>query len=151
MNKVNFKPAKINTINPYLIVEDVQELITFMTTVFNGKLQFKLNRPNGAIMHAEIKVGNSVVMAGEPTKEFGLFPCSLYIYVKDCDSFFDKAIRYGCESIFEPATMKHAGERYGGVKDKNGNVWWIATHVEDITPAEQSKRINEMKGNWLKD
>jgi len=49
-----------------------------------------------------------------------------------------KTIRYDCVSIFEPTTMKHAGERYGGVKDKNGNIWWIATHIEDIMPGEQA-------------
>lgn len=151
MNTVHFKPDKMNTVNPYLMVADVQELISFLTHVFGAQLISKLYRPNGAIMHAEIKIGDSIVMAGEPTKAFGLFPCSLYIYVDDCDEVYKKAIAYGCMSIFEPTTMTHAGERYGGVKDRNGNVWWIATHIEDVTPEEQAKRIDEMKESWLRD
>lgn len=149
MTKVNFKPDTKNTINPYLMVQSVQELIDFMTKTFSGKLEVKLDRPDGKIMHAEIRVGDSIIMAGEPTTDFGLFPCSLYIYVEDCDSVYKKALAYGCESIFEPTTMEHAGERYGGIKDKNGNIWWIATHIEDLTPVEQAERINKMKENWL--
>lgn len=148
MSKVNFQPDRMNTVNPYLMVESVQELIDFIEKVFNGKPESKLERPTGQIMHAEIRIGNSVVMAGEPMEEFGLFPCSLYIYVQDCDNIYKKAIEYGCQSIMEPTTMRHAGERYGGIKDKNGNVWWISTHIEDLTPDEQSKRITEMKENW---
>ena len=148
MEKVNFQPQKMNTVNPYLMVESVQELIDFTEKVYDAKLDYKLDRPNGKIMHAEISIGDSVIMAGEPMGDFKIFPCSLYIYVEDCDKIFEKAIEYGCQSIMEPTTMKHAGERYGGVKDSNGNVWWIATHIEDLIPDEQTKRIQEMKENW---
>lgn len=87
-------------------------------------------------------------MAGEPVAEYGSFPASIYIYVSDCDSIYEKAIQNGAKSIMVPTDMKHAGERYGGVKDPFGNIWWIATHVEDLTPEEQAKRIHEMKSNW---
>lgn len=148
MTKINFKPAKMNTVNPYLMVNSVQELINFIEKIFDGKLCYKLDRPNGEIMHAEIKIGNSTIMAGEPMGDFGIFPCSLYIYVENCDKVYKDAILYGCKSIMEPTTMEHAGERYGGIEDKNGNIWWIATHIEDLTPDEQAKRIMEMKEKW---
>ncbi|PJJ74803.1 putative glyoxalase superfamily protein PhnB [Thermoflavifilum aggregans] len=148
MQKIPFKPKGMNIVNPYLIVENVQELINFTEQVFNAKLRYKLYRPNGQIMHAEILIGDSIVMAGEPMKDFGIFPCSLFLYIEDCDSVYTKALNYGCTSIMEPTTMRHAGERYGGVMDKNGNIWWIATHIENVSPEEQAKRIQEMKENW---
>ena len=139
----------MNTVNPYLVVESVHELIVFTQQIFNATLRTKLDRPNGQIMHAELVIGDSVIMAGEPMKNNGVFPCSLFIYVEDCDDVYKKAIDYGCSSIMEPTTMKHAGERYGGIVDKNRNIWWIATHVEDVEPDEQIRRIQEMKQHWI--
>jgi PhnB protein len=148
MGKVNYQPAGMKTVNPYLIVDKVSTLIKFIETVFGGRLKYKLDRTDGTIMHAEIIIGDSVIMAGEPTKEYGAFPASIYIYVSDCDHIYEKAINAGAISIMIPTTMTHAGERYGAVKDSNGNIWWIATHIEDLTPQEQAKRIEEMKENW---
>ena len=93
--KMNFQPPRMNTVNPYLMVESVQELIDFTKKVFNGKLESKLDRPTRQIMHAEIRIGNSVIMAGEPMGDFGLFPCSLFIYVEDCDIIYQKALGDG--------------------------------------------------------
>jgi uncharacterized glyoxalase superfamily protein PhnB len=82
---------------------------------------------------------DSLIMAGEPMEQYGVFPASIYIYVPDCDNTYNKALDFGATSIMTPTTMTYAGERYGGVKDKNGNIWWIATHVEDLTPKEQAR------------
>lgn len=122
MRKVNFQPDRMNTVNAYLMVESVQKLIDFTKEVYKAKLNYKLNRPDGKIMHAEIQIGDSVIMAGEPMGDFKVFPCSLYVYVSDCDRVYQRALEYGCQSIMQPLTMKHAGERYGGVKDQNGNI-----------------------------
>ena len=64
------------------------------------------------------------------------------MYVPDCDAVNAAAMADECTSVMEPATMQHAGERYGGVTDKNGNLWWIATHIEDLTPEQQAARIH---------
>lgn len=148
MSSVRHQPEGMRTVNPYLMVEDVDGLIAFVESVFGGRLKYKLSRPDGSIMHAEIAVGDSAVMAGEPTNEFGAFPASIYIYVPNCDDIYERAIRHGAQSVMVPADMKHAGERYGGVKDPFGNLWWIATHIEDLTPEEQARRIEEMKSDW---
>ncbi|WP_248929821.1 VOC family protein [Paenibacillus hamazuiensis] len=147
MNKVDYQPEGMRTVIPYLMVENVTQLLKFIEHVFGGKLKYKLDRPDGSVMHAEIAVGDSVIMAGEPTKEFGVFPASIYIYVQDCDRIYEKALEHGAQSMMVPTDMKHAGERYGGVKDPFGNLWWIATHIEDLTPEEQAKRIEEMNNN----
>lgn len=148
MEKINHQPTGMKTVNPYLMVEKVSDLIEFIEFVFGGTLKYKLDRPNGKIMHAEIIIGDSVIMAGEPMEQYGVFPASIYVYVFDCDIIYKKAITFGATSIMPPTNMTHAGERYGGVKDSNGNIWWIATHIEDLTPQEQAKRIEEMKDKW---
>lgn len=148
MKHVNFKPTGKNSVIPYLIIENVQELIKFVSEIFHAELEFKLDRPNGQIMHAEIRIGDSLIMAGEPMDAIGVVPNSLYIYVPDCDAVYENAIAFGCASIMEPTTMLYAGERYGGVQDKNDVIWWIATHVEDLDPEEQRRRIIQMKENW---
>lgn len=149
VNDVKYQPEGMRTVSPYLMVEHVVRLIEFIEKVFNGKLKYKLDRPDGTIMHAEMLVGDSVIMAGEPMEQYGTFPASMYIYVPNCDVIYEKAIQNGAVSIMVPTDMKHAGERYGGVKDPFGNIWWIATHIEDLTPEEQAKRIQEMKTNWI--
>ncbi len=145
--KVHYQPEGMRTANPYLMVENVSKLIEFIETIFDGKLKYKLDRPNGTIMHAEMLIGDSIIMAGEPIEEYGAMPASIFLYVKDCDTTYQNAVQYGAESVMPPTDMKHAGERYGGVKDLSGNIWWIATHIEDLTPQEQAKRIREMKNN----
>ena len=147
-NQAKHQPEGMKTANPYIMVEHAADLITFIEAVFGGKLKYKLDRPDGSIMHAEVIVGDSIIMAGEPMKEYGVFPASIYIYVPDCDRVYEQALQNGAASIMAPADMKHAGERYGGVKDPFGNLWWIATHIEDLTPEEQARRIREMKDNW---
>lgn len=146
MKKPDYQPPHLHSVTPYLMVDNVQALIEFTEKVYGARLNYKLKRPDGGIMHAEITLGDSVIMAGEPTDGFGAFPCSLYLYVEDCDAVYLSAIAYGCSSVMEPATMRHAGERYGGVRDPSGNIWWIATHVEDLTPEEQVARIRDSKG-----
>lgn len=144
MRIANYQPEGMKTVNPYIMVNHVLELIEFIETVFNGTLKYKLDRPNGSIMHAEVAVGDSIIMMGEPMREYGAMPASIYIYVPDCDDIYEKAILNGADSVMIPTDMRHAGERYGGVRDFAGNIWWIATHIEDLTPEEQAKRIQEM-------
>lgn len=143
MNNPDFQPAGKHTVTCYLILPDVPLLIDFVQKVFDGTLSFMLNRPDGKIMHAEIKIGDTIIMAGTSSNAFEISPGGLFIYVRDCDLTFKKALARGAVEIMPPTTMYHAGERYGGVKDQNGNVWWIATHQEDLTPEEQKRRILE--------
>jgi PhnB protein len=148
MERANYQPTGMRTISPYLMVDKVLDLIEFIETVFGGTLKYKLDRPGGTIMHAEMIIGDSVIMAGEPWERFGAFPASIYIYVSDCDRIYEKAIMFGATSIMMPTTMTFSGQRYGCVKDSNGNIWWIATQLEDLTPQEQAIRIEEMKEKW---
>ena len=144
MSSVNFKRSGFHSITPYLMVDDVLSLIRFIEAVFDGTTLSLKNRKDGSVMHAEMKLGDSMIMLGEPMEGYDLTPGSLYIYVEDCDSVYKKALSLDVEVILEPTTMYHAGERYAGIKDASGNLWWIATHVEDITAEEEERRIKEL-------
>ncbi len=133
-------PDGYHTVTPYLVVPRAADLIAFLKEAFGAREVHRMTRPDGTLMHAEVRIGNSAVMMGEPTSEFGPMPSSLYLYVEDCDAVYQRALGAGGVSVMEPTDMPFAGERYGGVKDPSGNIWWVATHIEDVSPEEQGKR-----------
>lgn len=137
-------PDGYQNVIPYLLVDGASELTTFLTTAFNAKVRQRLDRPDGSIMHVELQIGDSIVMIGEPMAEFGAMPSSIYLYVEECDVVYGRAIEAGATSVMQPTDMTHAGERYGGVKDPSGNLWWIATHIEDVSPEEQARRVEAL-------
>jgi PhnB protein len=142
--EVNPIPYEYQNIIPYIMVEDVASLISFLESAFGAQLTYKLNRNDGSVMHAEVKIGSNRIMMGEPTEQFGAMPVSIYMYVADCDTVYRTAVSAGATSMMEVKTMAHAGERYGCVKDFAGNIWWIASHVEDMTLEESERRVKEM-------
>jgi PhnB protein len=132
-------PDGYHTITPYLLVGGIVTLLDFLSKAFDAIELQRRHRPDGSIMHAEVRIGDSMVMMGEPTGEFGPMLASLYLYVSDCDLFYQRALQAGGISVMEPTTMPSEGDRYGGVKDPSGNIWWIATHIEDVSSKEQAK------------
>jgi uncharacterized glyoxalase superfamily protein PhnB len=140
-------PDRYHSITPYLFVEGVAELVSFLARAFDAEEFYRLDRPDGSVMHAEVRIGDSIVMMGEPMDELGPMPGMLYLYVNDCDAVYRKALEAGGTSVMDPTDMYHAGERYGGVQDPAGNIWWVATHIEDVSPDEQLRRIQEIARN----
>ena len=132
------------TITPYLLVEGVSRLLAFLPEAFAAQVVACETRPDGAIMHAEVRVGDSMLMMGEASSEFGPMPASIYLYVTDCDAVYERALEAGGTSVFNLMDLP-SGERYGAVKDPCGNIWWIATHVEDVSPEEQARRWLEFQ------
>jgi len=94
---------------------------------------------DGIVMHAAVRIGDSMLMMGEAQEKWPAMPCMLYLYVKDVDSFYKRAIEAGGKSLREP-TNEFYGDRSCGVLDASGNQWWIASHVEDVSPEEMKKR-----------
>jgi uncharacterized glyoxalase superfamily protein PhnB len=133
-----------HTITPYLLVEGATRLIGFLSTAFNAQIVDRTFRPDGTVMHAELRIGDSMVMLGEASSEFGPMPSSIYLYVPDCDRVYQQALAAGGESVFAISNLP-SGERYGGVKDPCGNIWWIATHIEDVPPEEEERRWREFR------
>ena len=133
-----------HTITPYLLVPGIAHLLDFLKEAFEAKEETRLIRTDGSIMHAEVSIGDSMLMLGEPNTDFDPFPGNLYLYVQDCDATYKHALKAGGRSIMEPTTMIHAGQRYGGIKDPSDNCWWIATHLEDLSEEEEQRRIKEL-------
>jgi PhnB protein len=127
-----------HTITPYLVVQNAPRLIEFLSAAFGGELIGRMSRPDGSVMHAEMRIGDSMLMMGEGAGEFSPTPTSIYLYVPDCDAVYQQALAAGGTSTSQVRDMP-SGERYGGVKDPCGNTWWVATHVADLSPEEQEK------------
>ena len=139
-------PAKIipegyHTVTPYLVVSGVADLLTFLKGAFDAEQREYLTSPDGGIMHAEVKIGDSVVMMGEPSNESEAIPALLYLYVKDVDAAYKRAIEAGATSLREPEDQFY-GDRSAAVRDACGNQWWLATHVEDVPADEMQKRAS---------
>ena len=132
-------PENYPRVSPYLIVKNVEETMDFIQSVFDGKVREKMKTPNGSVNHGEISIGDSVIMMGRATESHEPQNVMLYIYVDDADAAYKRALEKGAESVMEPADQFY-GDRNAGVKDKDGISWWMASHVEDISPEELQRR-----------
>jgi PhnB protein len=132
-------PEGFETITPYLVLENAQQFIDFVKNAFNGEVTFISNRDDKKIMHATVKIGTSTIMLSDTMEGMGPQTAMLYLYLDDADAVFKKAIQAKATSIRELKTEFY-GDRAGAVKDEWGNVWWIATHVEDVDPEELERR-----------
>src|SRR5437773_1146344 len=137
-------PEGFHAITPYLFAQGASRLIEFIVAAFEGELMFEQKRADGAVMHATMRIRDSMLMLADRTPEFGPMPSSIYLYVTDCDRVYQRALDSGGTSVFPIMTLP-SGERYGGVKDPCGNIWWVATHVEDVPPDEQERRWKEFQ------
>jgi len=132
-------PEGDHTVTPYLIVRDAPASIAFMERAFGGALVRRWDGPDGTIRHAEAQIGDSRIMLGEANEQWPPMPVMLHLYVEDVDAAYASALAAGAASIQEPADMPY-GDRSGGVRDACGNLWWIATRVEDLTDEEIARR-----------
>ncbi len=127
--KTSKNPFGLHTITPYLVVSDARRLIEFMENVFGAALRGELRfRDDQSVQHAEVQIGDSIIMLGEPMNGVSTNTVGLYTYVDDCDKTYQKALDAGARSVLEVAEYAH-GDRYGGVEDFSGNTWWIVSHV----------------------
>ncbi len=127
------KPVRegFHTITPYLHVRGTAKLIDFLKHAFGAEEVFRLARKDGSIMHAEVRIGDSMLEMGEPEGEFQPMPCALHLYVEDADSVYERAIKAGATSMRAPSDQDY-GDREGDVKDPWDNRWYIATHIKDV-------------------
>jgi len=98
-------PEGFHAITPYLFAQGASRLIEFISAAFEGELIFQQKRPDGAIMHATMQIGDSMLMLAEPTPEFGPMPTSIYLYVGDCDAVYNRALSSGGVSVFPMMTL----------------------------------------------
>lgn len=142
---VNPIPKDYHTLTPILIVQGASKLLDFLKEAFDAKEKYRLPGADGAVLHAEVQIGDSMVMIGEATEDWKAMPAALALYTDNADACYKRAIEAGATSIREPADQFY-GDRNGAVKDPAGNQWWIATHIEDVPPEEMKTRAEE----WMK-
>ena len=135
-------PTGYHTVTPYLVVQGAAQLIDFSIQAFDAEEIHRMARPDGAIMHAEVKIGDSRVMIAEAQDEFSPMPAMLHLYVEDADAVYRQALQAGATSLREPEDQFY-GDRIGGVQDSFGNQWWMATHIEDVSAEEMARRAAE--------
>ncbi len=132
-------PDGFHTVTPYLVVQGVDKLIDFLKRAFGAKERFRHQRPDGTTGHAEVTIGDSIVMMGEAGDPSKAMPAMIYLYVNRVDETYRQAIQAGAKSMMEPADMFY-GDRSGAVIDPFGIQWWMATHTEDVSPDEVARR-----------
>lgn len=120
-------PHGHHTVTPYLLAADAERLIDFLTAAFAGQETTRIMRSDGKVSHAEVTISGSTVMVGEISTEWDPMHASVYIYVSDTDSTYQRALLAGAVSFMEPTDLS-AADRMAAVQDPFGNVWWIVTH-----------------------
>jgi uncharacterized glyoxalase superfamily protein PhnB len=135
-------PDNFHTVTPYLVVADVARLVDFLKQAFDAVETERMAGPDGAVMHATVRIGDSMVMMGRAGEGFPPMPTMLYLYGPDADASYRRALKAGATSVRE-VRDEFYGDRSGGVKDFAGNQWWVATHKEDVSPEEMKRRMQE--------
>jgi PhnB protein len=123
------KPEGYSTVSPYLIAAGAQQVIDFLKKAFGARELRRYDMPDGSIMHAEVRIDDTVVMIGDAGKDWPAVPSHLHVYVDDVDEVYQRALRAGGVSVQAPEREGDDPDRRGGVKDPAGNTWWIATQV----------------------
>lgn len=150
--KVKPIPDAYHRVTPYLVVEGAAKAIEFYTKVFGAKEQMRMPAPGGKIGHAELKIGDSVVMLADANPQMGYkspgalggSPISLLLYVENADDSVKRAVAAGAK-VVRPVENQFYGDRMGGIEDPFGHQWYVATHVEDVSPEEMKRRMAAME------
>jgi PhnB protein len=140
-------PEGYHTVTPYLAVEDAAKAIDYYKQAFDAKERVRMDTPDGKIGHAELEIGDSLVMLSDPfpqsstrpPKEIGGTSVSIFMYVEDVDAAVKQAVDAGATVLME-VEDQFWGDRFGTVSDPFGHTWSIATHVEDVPPEEIAER-----------
>lgn len=147
MAKVKPIPDGYHTITPHIVVRDAAKALDFYKKALGAEETFRMPGPDGKVMHAEMRVGDSAMMLGEEKPEMGArsplavggTSITLSLYVEDADKLFQRAVAAGAKPIL-PMSDMFWGDRYGVVVDPFGHQWALMTHKEDVPPEEMSKR-----------
>jgi PhnB protein len=140
-------PEGYHSVTPHLCISDAANAIEFYKKAFSATERMRFVQPDGKVGHAEIQIGDSVIMLADEFPEMGVYsplslggsPVSVYLYVDDVDATFDQAVAAGAK-VKRPVADQFYGDRVGGLEDPFGHVWWISTHTEDLSAGEIRKR-----------
>jgi PhnB protein len=149
--KIEPIPAGYHSVTPYLVIKDAARAIDFYKEVFGATELARMLMPDGSIMHAEIKIGDSPIMLTDECPDWnalspltiGGTSVSIVLYLDDVDGVVNRAVAAGA-TVLMPVADQFWGDRMGTVADPFGHKWSIATHMEDVSPEEMSRRAGEM-------
>lgn len=127
MSENTQNPDYYQTVMPYLILKDIPAFLEFTGKVFGAEIKMKHTDDEGRVVHTEIVIGDSTIMAGESNDDWSPQPAGLYVNVDSADEIYQKALDAGAESVMELSDKEYG--RTGGVKDSNGNTWWITSKL----------------------
>lgn len=145
---VNYVPEGTHTLTPHLVVNDARKAIAFYEKALGAQELYHMDAPGGKIGHAELQLGDSRfyiadAWPGGPLAAPGkAASVGLHVYVADCDALIARAVGAGAKVVM-PATDMFWGDRFGKLRDPFGHSWALATHIEDVAPAEMAKRSKE--------
>jgi uncharacterized glyoxalase superfamily protein PhnB len=131
---MGYKPEGFSTITPYLIVDGAAEWLDFVKAAF-GAEELSRSESDGRIAHAHLRIGDSMIEVSDANEQWRSVPCALHVYVEDARSVYAKAVGAGASSLYEPS-VKPYGDLEGGITDRWGNQWYIATHSGSWTEAK---------------
>jgi PhnB protein len=137
-------PDGYGTVTPWIISHDTARLIEYLKRAFDAQELGRVPREDGRIGHAEVRIGDSVVMMFDAKPEWPQSPAFMRLFVPDAGATHGQAVAAGGTSVTE-VTHLPFGDRVGRVRDPLGNVWWIQTHVEDVTPEQMQQRLEDPK------
>jgi len=149
-SKVKPIPENYHSVTPYLTVNDAARAIDFYKRAFGAKEVVRMDGPAGKIAHAELKIGDSMLMLSDEMpgagcrapQSVGGTTVSIFLYVEDVDSVYKQAVSAGAKGNAPPSDM-FWGDRFGKLTDPFGHAWALATHIEDVAPAEMARRGKE--------
>ena len=150
-NKTQAIPKGYHTVTPSLFVAGAAKAIEFYKKAFGAEEVMRFPAPDGTIMHAELRIGDSTIMLGDEMPDqggkspraYGGSPVSFFIYREDVDAFWKQAVDAGAKPI-QPLIDQFWGDRAGCIQDPFGHVWWLAQHIKDLTPEELRKNAEAM-------
>jgi PhnB protein len=151
MSKVNYIPKEFHSVTPYLVIKGAAKAIEYYKNVFGAQVLVRMDGPNGTIGHAELKIGDSIIMLADENLQMGnksaetigASPVSLYVYLPDVDRVVEKAVSEGAK-VIKPVQDQFYGDRSGFLQDPFGHFWGIATHVEDVSAEEMKERMKKV-------
>jgi len=144
-------PAGYHSVTPYLVIAGADKAIEFYQQAFGAKERLRLQMPAGPVGHAELDIGDSIIMIADEFPQMGIVgpqagqrpPVGVCLYVADADAVFAKAVELGA-TVDRPVQDQFYGDRSGTVRDPFGHYWTIATHIEDVPQEEVQKRFEAM-------
>lgn len=150
-NSVKPIPEGMHTVTPHLICAGAAEAIEFYKKAFGASETSRLPGPNGKLMHASIRIGDSTIMLVDEMPEWGALgpkalkgsPVTIHLYVDDVDAFTARAVAAGAKATM-PVQDMFWGDRYGQLEDPSGHRWSVATHIRDVSAAEMQQAMQKM-------